>query len=402
MTMRVDCPGCGRTYDVADELAGMEANCPRCGEVLAVPRMRPRAKPEGPHSQKPSEARRAASRRAGEGASRSVAAGTYAWGHLVKRGVALLVIVALVVLAVAGLRKAWPKVAARLKAGIAGLGSPSRIDWPPTTGYLDPPAGRPQRPPEVVATSSRFDIVDITDDGFVMGGRWEVVDGKLLCIYPGATITYLARSPRRYECYDYNSDKCWLKVGLTVQVDDYGQFVPVAYDPQAEPVKAKKGIMLAYALSKPYEFEPIAFDVLGRFTDMTLDATGLRRSREALLSIPVLWTPSGDAYWLDPCPAWAKPGDRLAVVGLRRKLDESDVEFASRQSALSPEEITNSIDFVLKVVGAEGRAILERTQSGTDRGQRQTAKGRWVHFHWSRPVSLSASIFGVAAPPGNQ
>ena len=69
--------------------------------------------------------------------------------------------------------------------------------------------------------------------GFARGSvDWNMEEEPVgLFVHPSATITYLCDDPVRHTLPDYNGDRCTLVRGLTVIVNEYGEFVPVKYLP---------------------------------------------------------------------------------------------------------------------------------------------------------------------------
>lgn len=116
---------------------------------------------------------------------------------------------------------------------IKAFANPS-IEWPSGTGYITKATHRPSVPHAVRKTTTKMEIVAVATDG---SGRFltsktsevEIRDSQALLNYPGAQITYLAGGT--FTMPDYNGDEVVLSHGLTVIVDQYGQFVPVGYSP---------------------------------------------------------------------------------------------------------------------------------------------------------------------------
>jgi hypothetical protein len=83
----------------------------------------------------------------------------------------------------------------------------------------------------VEKTSTNAQIVAVSGDQFSLGkdSLLEIRESRSLLIFPGATITYSCKEPEKLEIKDYNGDKCLLPYGITVRVDEYGQFVPARY-----------------------------------------------------------------------------------------------------------------------------------------------------------------------------
>jgi hypothetical protein len=108
----------------------------------------------------------------------------------------------------------------------------SKIEWPSETGYLTKAQNRPSTPydekSEVVAE------IKVKEDGRVMfsvgpGQGIPIRNGKSLIVFPGATLSYMSESPSTVKLKDFNGDECVLPSGITVEVDEYGQFIPKKY-----------------------------------------------------------------------------------------------------------------------------------------------------------------------------
>jgi hypothetical protein len=100
--------------------------------------------------------------------------------------------------------------------------------WPPGSGYLVPPRNCPRSPHEVKRTSTKARIVGTHPNGAArMKGDIEIIHGQFAICFPGAQITHDCASSPTLVLGDYNGDKCTLLYGMTVQVDQYGQFVPL-------------------------------------------------------------------------------------------------------------------------------------------------------------------------------
>lgn len=124
---------------------------------------------------------------------------------------------------------AFPIVAAIL---FVGCGE-SKVEWPSGTGYVSPPKNRPSSPHQVQETSTRAEIVEVGRVQLLLGENSSVEyrDSRSLLIFPGAQISYLSESPPTLTLEDYNEDECILPYGITVKVDEYGQFIPISYTP---------------------------------------------------------------------------------------------------------------------------------------------------------------------------
>jgi len=109
----------------------------------------------------------------------------------------------------------------------------SKIEWPSETGYLTRAKNRPSTPyddekSEVVAE------IKVKENGTVMfsvspGQVIPIRNGNSLIVFPGATLSYISESPSTVKLRDYNGDECVLPSGITVEVDEYGQFIPKKY-----------------------------------------------------------------------------------------------------------------------------------------------------------------------------
>jgi len=129
--------------------------------------------------------------------------------------------------------------------------SNTQVRWPSGSGYLAEPTHRPSSPHKVKPSKVEAKITDVeTRNGktiALMEGSFEVRDGQMISVFPGSVITNVCQSPSKVDAADYNGDKCVLPYGITVVVDDYGQFVPVKYDPSVQgpsataPVKGNRG-----------------------------------------------------------------------------------------------------------------------------------------------------------------
>ena len=114
---------------------------------------------------------------------------------------------------------------------------PKDAEWPAESGYLSEPEHRPSRPYREKKTYTTVEIMGVRE-GELLFSENSVIEyrkAKKIVIFPGARITYLSESPSTLDLQDYNGDICTLTYGLTVQVDSYGQFVPMAYNPERKP-----------------------------------------------------------------------------------------------------------------------------------------------------------------------
>jgi len=147
--------------------------------------------------------------------------------------IGILAVLGGVLLGAVALTVVWLSV-----SGEEGGPLPARkpFPWPDGAGYLAPPQMRPAQPHSVEPARTEYAIVGMLDGGMMeCAGHVEVRAGEFLQVHPGCTITCLLRTPDTMKMSDYNGDECTLVYGLTVKVDDYGQFVPVRYDPEAKP-----------------------------------------------------------------------------------------------------------------------------------------------------------------------
>jgi hypothetical protein len=112
----------------------------------------------------------------------------------------------------------------------------SKIEWPPETGYATEPKHRPSKAYEG-KKATHVAEVKVSKDGEVnfmipAGQIIEIRNGRTVVIFPGATIKYSEESPAKVHLHDYNGDECILPSGITVEVDEYGQFIPKKYEPK--------------------------------------------------------------------------------------------------------------------------------------------------------------------------
>jgi len=107
--------------------------------------------------------------------------------------------------------------------------------WPPGSGYVNPPKNVPLSPHEVKkTTSTKAEIIAASNGRFLLSEKSSVEyrESKSLFIFPGSKISNLCKSRQTLTLVDYNGDECILPYGLTVKVDEYGQFIPIKYDPK--------------------------------------------------------------------------------------------------------------------------------------------------------------------------
>jgi hypothetical protein len=107
----------------------------------------------------------------------------------------------------------------------------SGVEWPAGTGYVSPPQNRPASAHEVEQTTSVLEFA-----GFILGdpaftGDVLSPEGKSILVFPGAQISHHVAQYATVELKDYNGDVCIVPLGMTVRVDEYGQFVPLKYEP---------------------------------------------------------------------------------------------------------------------------------------------------------------------------
>ena len=108
--------------------------------------------------------------------------------------------------------------------------------WPKGTGYLTKPQKRPTsaHPKRTHTDSTRTNasIEEVREDELIVKGNVEHVldeSGALRPMFrnPGAVITNAMKNRSAVTIADYNGDECVIPYGMTVRVDDFGQFVPV-------------------------------------------------------------------------------------------------------------------------------------------------------------------------------
>ena len=116
-------------------------------------------------------------------------------------------------------------------------GTEDLLMWPPGTGYTTR-VFRPDAEHAIRPTRSMV-VIDVAgnETGYRMNGDLEEREAyrEPLTAFPGATITHAAQANRRITLRDYNENDCALAYGITVKVDEYGEFVPIRYRPQCTP-----------------------------------------------------------------------------------------------------------------------------------------------------------------------
>ena len=108
------------------------------------------------------------------------------------------------------------------------------IEWPEGAGYLSETPTRPSLRHDMKKTSSVAEIIAVDGRQFLFGNSSQIEyrESKSLFVFPGSQITYYADDSPKLILEDYNGDRCALIYGLTVAVDEFGQFVPLKYDPE--------------------------------------------------------------------------------------------------------------------------------------------------------------------------
>ena len=139
-----------------------------------------------------------------------------------RKGVVVVLVVAVAVILVILIRKGEQSAAPAAAA----------IEWPEGAGYLTPPNNRPALPHDV-RTKTKAEIIEVGANGLRLRGRVEYRESRGLIFYPGAEFTYLVESPPTLGLQDCNGDTCTLTYGLTVVIDEYGQFIPIRYEPES-------------------------------------------------------------------------------------------------------------------------------------------------------------------------
>ena len=114
------------------------------------------------------------------------------------------------------------------------------VDWPSGTGYVTPATNRPLSPYQIQTNSTNWEILGINENGdFIWQGIFEVYGNKSSRWAPGAVITNHNIGSRgvALTLIDCNGDKCIIPYGMTVRINEYGQYVPVRYDPELPPAE---------------------------------------------------------------------------------------------------------------------------------------------------------------------
>jgi WD40 repeat protein len=105
------------------------------------------------------------------------------------------------------------------------------VDWPPGTGYISAARNLPSLPHDVEPCYTSVTVLEAVGTQLTTDGTVEYRKSRPLLIFPGSRITNLDTSRPTLVLPDYNGDECELPLGMTVVVDEYGQFVPVQYQP---------------------------------------------------------------------------------------------------------------------------------------------------------------------------
>ena len=112
----------------------------------------------------------------------------------------------------------------------------SKVEWPPESGYIIEPKHRPLKAYEGEKLTHVAEL-KVNKEGeiifsFPPGQLIEISNNRPIVIYPGAKIKYLEELPAKVHLQDYNGDECVLPSGITVEVDEFGQFIPIKYKPK--------------------------------------------------------------------------------------------------------------------------------------------------------------------------
>jgi hypothetical protein len=84
-------------------------------------------------------------------------------------------------------------------------------------------------------TFSKWEIWGASSGVFEAHGEIEYYQSEFMGFAPGATITNRTREKIALDVPDYNGDVCRIPYGMTVTVDEYGQFQPYWYYPEMTP-----------------------------------------------------------------------------------------------------------------------------------------------------------------------
>ena len=114
-----------------------------------------------------------------------------------------------------------------------GGGERTAISWPAGTGYVSEAKNRPSSPYRF-KTSTKAQIIAVGEKRIRLGpeSRLELKESRTLLFAPGAEVSYVCTSPDKFEFKDYNRDACLLATGITIWVNEYGEFVPIRYRPE--------------------------------------------------------------------------------------------------------------------------------------------------------------------------
>ena len=112
--------------------------------------------------------------------------------------------------------------------------------WPKATGYVSKPQRRPTSPhPKSTHTDSKrtnAEVTEVREGQLIIKGKVEMVfDGGVarnMLRNPGAHITNALKNRSQITIPDFNGDDCVIPYGMTVRVDEFGQFVPIKYSPE--------------------------------------------------------------------------------------------------------------------------------------------------------------------------
>ena len=165
--------------------------------------------------------------------------------------------------------------------------------WIDGTGYVNGQERRPALPHRTESSKTRARITDglggtwsrTLNMGWDLTGHVELRDGGKF-VYPGAILTHALKTKPRLELGDYNGDRCVVPFGMTVKVDEYGQFAPIRYAPdevcQATPSVLEEEAGMRYGhrcflvvqkTARAGEFKLVGADTMGK-TDWHHNAPG--------------------------------------------------------------------------------------------------------------------------------